>query len=131
MIYEGLTLEKADEKFMLLGQKLNEKNPCKDKTDNNNLLRSKIGFWKASGLKARSSQSWIAYGLPFRTQTEPESFRFPNHKSYFEHKEFCTNEIYNQVRKGIFRKVPPEFAFIVNPQMVMVQGENNKERIPV
>jgi hypothetical protein len=127
LIYEGLTLEEAYEKFMLLGQKLNEKNPYKDKTDNNNLLRSKIGFWKAIGADS-SVISWIAYGLPFRTQTEPESFRFPNHKSYFEHKDFCTNEIVNQVRKGIFRKVPPEFAFIVNPQMVMVQGENNKER---
>jgi hypothetical protein len=80
LIYEGLSLAKAHEKFMKLGSILNGPNPMKDRTDNQSLLRSKIGFWKAMGADA-SVLSWIAYGLPFRTQTEPQSYWFPNHST--------------------------------------------------
>jgi hypothetical protein len=126
-VFEGLSLADALTKLKMSGEIWNYNNPVGSSTNRQNLLRSKLGFWKALGA-GPSVISWLAYGLPCNFQVQPRSYLFKNHTSYFDNIDFCEKEITTHVLDGCFVPVAASFPLVVSPQQVEFNSNNKPRR---
>ena len=108
-------------KLMALGKLFNRGNPWINSTKVSDALRAKLGYWKAIGANP-SVLSWLAYGIPLRTKTEPQWLRFPNHPSYNEDLPFARKEFEEHLGDGRFMRVDVSFIKVCNPQMIIYNG---------
>jgi hypothetical protein len=128
--YEGMSVAQADASWTALGEHLNTGNPWRTSTAHVDSLRARLGFWAALGAD-RSVLSWLAYGLPARTIARPPRRQFKNHRSYYQHVEFATDEINQQVAAGMVAEVDPEFVQVSHPLQVEVNAVTGKRRLCV
>jgi hypothetical protein len=108
--------EEVLERMKRLGKVWNEKNPWKDRMSQQyaNRLRSKIGYWKAMGVKT-NVLTWLYNGIKTKFVEEPERKKFKNCPSYYKHIEFVHKEVMKHLQEGSFEIIPENEARVINP----------------
>jgi hypothetical protein len=121
-VYEGLTREDAIARFDSQGAEFNKGNPAAVEAGGQATLKSRLGYWKALGAD-RVVLSWVWYGVPMPFAEPPPREHWANAKSAVQHAEFVDKTIAEQVALGNFVEVAPEFAEVIHPLMVEVNGK--------
>jgi hypothetical protein len=121
-VYEGLTREEAIARFDSQGAEFNKGNPAAVEAGGQATLKSRLGYWKALGAD-RVALSWVWYGVPMPFAEPPPREHWANAKSAVQHAEFVDKTIAEQVALGNFVEVAPEFAEVIHPLMVEVNGK--------
>jgi hypothetical protein len=126
--YAHLSPHKALESLVTIGSKLNEGNPWSGSSRPIDLLRAKLGFWRALGA-TDTVVSWIGYGVPMPFAEKLVRRQFPNPPMSAGDAEFVISDTAAHEIDGTFTVVPECFPECINPVFVDSPPSGKKRRV--
>jgi hypothetical protein len=91
-------------------------------------VRKNLGYWKAMGCST-NVLSWLARGIPLRTQKAPPPYQFPNKPMDDQERAFIREEVKTHLADGSFRVIERAEARVINPIKVVRTATNGKMRM--
>jgi hypothetical protein len=107
-------LNEEVQRVMSEGRKINEMNPYKERKEQREQLRAKLGFWKALGVNT-TTLSWILNGVPIRLEREPERVYFTRPPRDKVQQKFVEEEIEMHLKDGSFEVIEKDKVRVGNP----------------
>ena len=123
--YRGMGVTAARLKADAEGKRMNEGNPWLESSQRRDMLRAKLGYWKAIGADV-VTLTWIAAGVPIRYLMEPGKGKFKHALSHHEHIEHVRAEHAAHLADGSYMWVEAKQAAVLNPLQVEVNRKGKK-----